>query len=256
MSTAVRILTLVGLALYVFVFSIVVAGDSGWTGDEHVHFVGAAVMGLALVTGMGKLIVHPGDRAALVHGVVVLFAVLLVQAIVGDPDNQGGQAGPYDFTYLIVSIPFLVAVALALRLTPRGRGRSAVDPVLLVIGLVGLAVALPYAIDQALTQRNSWPPAADPHHNSHWATMSQVAVIPGFLLIMSALPRVGSRAQALLAGMLAVVLGAVSVFYSEDSSSLGLAAGLAVVASGVAVILVAAIRSGPASPRGSNGASG
>lgn len=255
MSTAVRILTLIGLALYVFVFSIVVAGDSGWTGDEHVHFVGAVLMGLALVAGMGKLIVHPEDRAALVHGAVMLFALLLVQAVVGNPDNQGGQAGPYDITYLIVSIPFLVAVALAIRLTPRGRGRSAVDPVFLVIGLVGLAVALPYAIDQALTQRNSWPPAADPHHNAHWATMSQVAVIPGFLLILSTLPRVGSRTQAKFAGMLAVVLGAVSVFYSEDSSSLGLAAGLAAVASGVTVILVAASRSGPASPPGS-GASG
>lgn len=255
MSAAVRILTFVGLALYVFVFSIVVAGDSGWTGDEHVHFVGAVLMGLALVAGMGKLIVHPGDRAALVHGAAVLLALLLVQAVVGDPDNHGGQAGPYDITYLIVSIPFLVAVALALRLTPRGRGRSAVDPMLLVMGLVGLAVALPYAIDQALIQRNSWPPAADPHHNSHWATMSQVAVIPGFLLILSALPRVGSRAQALFAGMLAVVLGAVSAFYTEDSSSLGLAVGLAVASAGIAVILVATSRFRPASPPG-NGASG
>lgn len=235
MSTTIRILTAIGLALYAFVFSFIVAADSGWTSDERIHFTGAVLMGLALLVGMGRLILRPRDRMALVHGAVALLAVLLVQVVVGDPDNQGGQAGPYDITYLIVSIPYIVAVILALRLPAEKGGRRKLDPVLLGIGLIGLAVTLLYALDQALMQRNSWPPASDPHHNSHWATMAQIGMIPGLLVIVSALPRVGSRVQALVAAFIAVTLGTVSVLYREDSSSLGLVGGTAAVAMGIVV---------------------
>jgi hypothetical protein len=243
----VRVLTLLSLAIYGFVFSFVVGTDAGWRPGEHVHLVGALVMGLVFLVGMGRLLIQPADRAALWQSCAALLAVLLVQVIVGDPDNHGGQAGPYDLLYLIVASPFVIAVLLALRLPAAGeRRRSGLVRFFFVLGGLGLFLMLPYVVDQGLTQRNSWPPAADPHHNSHWATMAQVVLVVPLLAMLSALPINRWRMPALTASASALLLGVTSTLYSHEPSSLGLIGGLAAVAWGAGVGVLASRSSDPA----------
>ena len=60
-----------------------------------------------------------------------------------------------------------------------------------------LSPAAWYGVDQALLQRNTFPPTADPHHNGHWWVMAIVAFIDGGTLVQER-----SRAVNEAAGML------------------------------------------------------
>jgi hypothetical protein len=44
--------------------------------------------------------------------IAAVLGLLTVLAIVGDPDNHGGQAGPFDLAYLIFVLPIIAVAAL------------------------------------------------------------------------------------------------------------------------------------------------
>ncbi len=230
-----RGLALVTLGLYTFIASIVVYADSGWTDDERVHAAGAIVMGLVLVTSLIWLLIDPADRPALTQGGLALASILLVGVVVGNPNNHGGQAGVYDLAYLVAAVPFLALAAVALRLPPTIRLQSPGRRTLLLLGVAALIALIPYALDQALAQRNSWPPAADPHHNAHWATMAHVGLLVPSLAGLAAIAAARWRRHAWLAAASAGMLGLIWLLYPDDVSSLGIGGGIAALLWSVAI---------------------
>jgi len=86
---------------------------------------------------------------------------------------MGGMAGPIDPLFIVVALPGLAGALLA---QPwRRADRSEWKNVILVLALIGLVPIASYGMDQALMQRNTFPPSADPHHNAHWWAMSALA---------------------------------------------------------------------------------
>lgn len=110
--------------------------------------------------------------------------------------------------------------------------------------LIAFAVAIAavpfiiYGIDQALVQRNSWPPKSDPHHNAHWLTMANVALAIPLIGLVAALRVPGWRLAAWSAAGLAGALGVTSALLPNAASSLEVAGGVASTAWGIAVILI------------------
>ena len=72
---------------------------------------------------------------------------MIAGGIVGDPDNHGGQAGPFDVAYLI----FLVPLVLVFVLHPSRRGliRGARPNVMVVVAVAVCIPLVVYGVDQA-----------------------------------------------------------------------------------------------------------
>jgi uncharacterized membrane protein len=104
---------------------------------------------------------------------MVAVAVMVAAAIEGNPNNQGGQAGPFDVVFLTFLIPILVLAVLHPARRELLRVRR-VHPLLLVAVVAAVPLVV-YGVDQALIQRNSWPPTSDPHHDSHCFLMAKAA---------------------------------------------------------------------------------
>jgi hypothetical protein len=123
---------------------------------------------------------------------MVAVAVMVAAAIEGNPNNQGGQAGPFDVVFLTFRIPVLVLAVLHPARRELLRVRR-VHPLLLLVAVVAAVPLVAYGVDQALIQRNSWPPTSDPHHNSHWFLMAEAAFAIPLLAAVAGLggPRMG-----------------------------------------------------------------
>ena len=92
----------------------------------------------------------------------------------GDPDNHGGQYGPFDVTYLIFLAPLLILATFH----PSRRDLRKIVRLRVPLVLMAAVIVLPlftYGVNQGLIQRNSWTPNSDPHHNSHWLVMAELA---------------------------------------------------------------------------------
>jgi uncharacterized membrane protein YhaH (DUF805 family) len=160
----VRILAVLGFVLFDLSFAGVALEAAGGR-DEALHLVGALVVMAMVTSALVALVISPDSPGSAFQIVAAMAAMLVVLAIVGDPDNYGGQAGPFDLAYLLFIVPRLAAATVARRWRrgPIGAGG---------LRWLGLAVAAApvaawYGVEQALLQRNSWPPTADPHHNGH-----------------------------------------------------------------------------------------
>jgi hypothetical protein len=156
-------------------FGALVLSDAGVSADEAVHLVGAIGSTVIVAAGLiPQLVAAARNTAAFQQAFMAAVAVIAVAGIVGDPDNYGGQAGPFDVVYLI----FLIPLALLAALDPARRElvkAGTVRPALLLIAAMVAVPLFVYAVDQGLVQRNSWPPKSDPHHNSHWFVMAELA---------------------------------------------------------------------------------
>ena len=89
-------------------------------------------------------------------------------------------------------------------------------------GLAAIA-AIPaawYGVDQALLQRNTSPPTADPHHNGHRWVMAIVAFMVVLSVAATAVPSVGWRLGARVASLAALAIGAASLIAISAASAL------------------------------------
>ncbi len=84
------------------------------------------------------------------------------------------------------------------------------------------ALALPavwYGVDQALMQRNTWPPLADPHHQAHWMVMALLAFMTVLVVAGAALPGHGWRVASLTAGAGALAAATASLLSPASASA-------------------------------------
>lgn len=239
-ATAVRITAAVGLVLFALFFGMIAAdtldliqpGAEGSPDDpppsesarlgaahpgETVHVVGA--LGVIVIGGAGlvHLIARPDSTGAAVHVLGATVAILIVLPIVGDPNNVGGQAGPVDPVFVVLVLPSLVAALIA---SPWRRWRDAGSTrvPLLVLAAVAAVPAAWYAVDQALIQRTTYPPTADPHHNAHWFVMAAVASMVVLVTAAGAL-RDRGLLGARLGALTAVAFGGASLIDQEAASA-------------------------------------
>lgn len=154
-----------------------------------------------------------------------MISVVVTLPLVGDPDNFGGQAGSIDPVFLVLVIPSIVASLLAL---PWGDWRSGdARPRFLVLAAVAAVPAAWYGVDQALMQRNTFPPTADPHHNAHWWVMAAFAFMVVLVTAAAALPGRGRRLGAFLAGASSFAVGVGSVLEESAASAVSIGWALA-----------------------------
>ncbi len=181
---AVRVVAVLGLLLFSFFFSIVAlntlatvrAGAEGSPEDpppsaearfgaahpgEAVHAAGAVAVVAIGASGLVALIARPERPRHAYQVLASMTAVLLTLPVVGDPDNVGGQAGPVDPFLLVVVAPAVVAALLAAPWRRRDSEKGW-RPRLLVLAAIGVIPAAWYGVEQALVQRNTFPPTADP----------------------------------------------------------------------------------------------
>ncbi len=118
---------------------------------------------------------------------------------------------------LILVVPGIMAAVIA---TPwRSRSSGMARPRLLALAGVAALPAAWYCVDQALLQRNTFPPTADPHHNAHWWVMAVAAAMAVLVLAGDALPSRGRPWGSLVAGAAAVAFGAASMLASSAASA-------------------------------------
>jgi hypothetical protein len=201
--------------------------------DETVHLVGATAALIMGVSGLTGLVARPQRAGSATQVGLAAVAWLLAAAVVGDPDNHGGQAGVIDLAFVILAVPALITTLVA---APWGAWRrESFRPAFLAAALLGLPW-LWYAFDQGLMQRHSWPPLADPHHQAHWFTMSVLAGLILLLVAGSALRGRGWRVPAVTAGASAIAVGLSSLAAPEAASALHPAWAIGAVAWGIGVL--------------------
>ncbi|HVL52132.1 MAG TPA: hypothetical protein VM754_11585 [Actinomycetota bacterium] len=234
---AVRVLALPAILAFNFMLVVVLidaAGRAGQTqpleppgspearfGAEHpgelVHLVGG-VAALAMgVGGLGGLVVRPQRAGSATQAGLAAIGWLLVSAVVGDPDNYGGQAGPVDVAFVVLTVPALCSALLA---APWRAWRGAVPrPQFLWMALAGVPW-LWYGYQQGLMQRHTWPPLADPHHQAHWFVMSLAAVLIVLLAAGGSLHGRGWRVATATSGVSAIGIAVTSLLDLQAASAM------------------------------------
>ena len=132
----------------------------------------------------------------------------------------------------MIAIPGTVAGAVALR-----HERAKWRPTWLLLG-ASASPAIWFAVEQALRQRNTFPPSADPHHNAHWWAMSVLAFAIVTLAFAWAFTR--ARGTVSLAGMSALVVAGVALIRGDAASAPARPWAVGAVAWGVTALAVAA----------------
>jgi hypothetical protein len=184
---------------------------------EAVHLAGATAALVIGVSGLAGLLVRPQRAGSATHAGLAATGWLLAAAVVGDPDNHGGQAGIIDLAFVILALPALVVAWMAAPWRVWRRGPRRLE--FLIAAVVGMPW-LWYGIEQGLMQRQTWPPPADPHHQAHWFAMSLLAWSAVLLVAGSALPGRGWRVAALSAAGASIVVAASSLVAPDSASAL------------------------------------
>lgn len=234
----VRVLSVLGLITFSFLLVFVVSDAAGRVGTEQmlepagspearigaerpgeaVHLTGALAALLIGVTGLVGLTVRPERDGSAYQTAGAAVSILIAAFIVGDPNNVGGQAGPVDVVFVIMALPPLAAAAWA-RPWRTSRVNRPKRPRYLALAALSLPV-LWYGIDQALMQRNTWPPLADPHHQAHWIAMAILAFMVPPVVASAALSGRGWRLGAITVGVAAIAVAAASFLAPQAASVL------------------------------------
>jgi hypothetical protein len=174
--------------------------------DEAVHVSGA--LGVLLIGGSGLvgLILRPERPGYSYQVLAAMLGALLTLPVVGNPDNYGGQAGWIDPVLLVFILPPMLAAAVAFPWRRWG-SRHGWRPSLLLLAVIAAVPAAWYGVEQALIQRNTFPPTADPHHNAHWWVMGMLAFMIVLVVGAAAVPTTGWRLGAAVGGFAAMVVG-------------------------------------------------
>lgn len=214
-------LTTLTLGLYVY-FGVLVVIDAGAEASEAAHLVGA--IGCTAIVAAGllpQLFAPTRNVAALQQAFVHGRGPDGGRRQLWGPDNQGGQNGPFDMTYLIFLVPLLLLAVLH----PARRELVRPGQVRPLLLLVAAAVAVPPV-------RLWGPPRADsakqlapkrrPHHNSHWFMMAEFGFAIPLVAAVGGLGGRGWRVPTWTAPAVLAALGAVSVLFRQAPSSLGM----------------------------------
>jgi hypothetical protein len=212
---------------------------------EVVHLVGSLGALAVGVSGLVLLVLRPRSggavRQVLAAGLGMIVAVLLV----GNPDNVGGRAGVVDPAFLVLVVPPILAALVAGPFQDLGGRRPA-----LPLGALATAAA-PFAVwwgtGQALVQRGTFPPTADPHHQAHWFAMAVFAFAVVLAVAAAGLGGAGWRVGATTAGLAVAAFGTASLIAPDAGSAVPAAAAVTAVLWAAAVLLVTWL---PASRRG------
>jgi hypothetical protein len=192
-------------------------------GVHHIHVAMHAVITGSLLLGIALQLRSPARRVAPMQ---MAFVVSVVTATIGA--FTGGLA--------VLPIAFIVIGGILSVLHP-SRGQilrpGRVNRALLVAAALAAMPVVGYAIGQFHLQISR----ADPIHSSsgHYAVMAAGTVSLFLLVVVAALGARGFRVPAWMAGIGAVVLGALSIVGPADSSSLGIGWGVAAITGGLAV---------------------
>lgn len=261
----VRLLAALGLATFSFMLLFVVNDATARIGEtlqlepagspeaqigadhpgETVHITGAVAALLLGGTGLAGLIARPQRAGSATQAGAASIAMLITVGLVGDPDNYGGQGLLFDPAFLILVLPPLAATATA---TPwrAWKWGGVRRPQLLALAGLGLP-AVWYGVAQALMQRNTWPPLADPHHQAHWYAMSVFAFATVLVVAGASLYGRGSRLAAATAGTAASALAMSSLLDPTAASAVATPWAVAALVWGVAVLVVAWRQPAPSS---------
>jgi hypothetical protein len=235
-----RVLCVLFALFYAFL-SGAVSGLLGSAWGEPVHRVhhmgGVLFIGLLVAGLLAQLRVPERNIAAFQQVAAGALAILIVSLIVGDPDNYGGNVGIIDPLFLIFLVPVVVLGALHPARGSLFRGGVRMSWVLAGIALAAAIPLAIYGVDQALAQRNSWPPTADPHHTK-WFMMAQLAFAIPLVGLVASFKAEGWRVPAWSAGGAAIVFGLASVLYPDLASSAGRLWGSLSIIGGTAFIVV------------------
>jgi hypothetical protein len=252
---AVRVLALLGLVSFSFMLVFVVADAASRISEEQsleppgsaearigaehpgetVHIAGAVTALTIGVSGLVGLIIAPTRAGSATQTGAAVIAMLLTTVITGNPDNRGGQAGIIDPAFLILALPPLGAVVIA---RPWRAWRAAGKrPRYFFLAALALPGAW-YGIQQALMQRNTWPPMADPHHQAHWLATAIAAFAILFAVTGAGLPGRGWRVAGVTSGLGAVALAGASLVDRTAASALAPVWAIVAFVWGVAVAAV------------------
>jgi hypothetical protein len=253
-STSRRRVALVVLALLLAVLFIYPGSGLllGWWSTEdggihrfH-HVVWGMHTGLMLSLGLFALLVRTGERVATAQQVGVAMAVMMTVffGAVVIPHFGEPQIG-IDRILFTIFILALAGVVLALHprrreLFRRGQGLS--KP-MAAIGVVGLVIAVPYALDHIQIQVAA-DLATDLHSagaRTHWDEMASAALTLPLVALVAALRTRGWRLVAWTAGIGTMVFGTASLVLPDQASSPGVAWGAVVLIGGALFIAVAEI---------------
>lgn len=243
------ILTLLTLGLNILI-SVLVIMDASPVISEVVHITGAVSFALIMGAGLIPQLISPARNvAALQQALIAGVALLAAATVVGDPDNHGGQYGPFDITYLIFFAPLLLLAVFHPARADLLKVGSLSLPLLLVAAFVAVPVFV-YGANQGLIQRNSWPPSSDPHHNSHWFVMSELAFAIPLVAGVIGLGARGWQVVSWTAPAVLAALGIVSVLFPDVPSSLGIGWGMLAIIAAITflVVSVAFMRRAAADP--------
>jgi hypothetical protein len=188
--------------------------------SEVVHIPSFVAMTVIAASGLLALIVNPRRAGSATQAMAVGLAMLSVAPIAGDPDNYGGQGMFVDPLVVAVAVPVLAAAALAAPWR-EWRRRGLKRQSLLWLGLLALPFVW-YGIEQALLQRNTWPPLADPHHQTHWMVMAELAFAIPLVTAGASLSGRGWRIAGSVAALGVLAITVPSLIDGEAASSLQL----------------------------------
>lgn len=203
---------------------------------ETVHIAGALATLVIGGAGLVGLVWRPERDGSAWQTIATAIAMLASAGLAGDPDNYGGQGLLFDPLFAVIALPPLAAglTARPWRLRTAGwieRPRY--------LGLAGLALpALWYGFGQGLMQRNTWPPLADPHHQAHWYTMSQLAFLVVLVVATAGLSDRGWGPAAATSAVAAIVLAVASLLSVDAASALSTPWSIVVLLWGLATLVV------------------
>jgi hypothetical protein len=254
----IRSLAVVGLLLFGFISFIVTAGAAGVIespregepGDpppskealagaaapgEAIHVVGGLALFAIGGSGLVALVAKPERSGTALQVAAVMTGIVITAPIVGDPDNVGGMAGPIDPLFVIVALPGLVAAILAKPWRDVRASRRKLS--LLTLAAIGVIPVVWYGVGQALMQRNTFPPSADPHHNAHWWAMSALAFVGILVLSGAGLGLRGWRVGATAVGLSGLAFGVASLVAPEAASAVSLLWSIVSILWGLAILV-------------------
>ena len=222
----------------------------GWssTEDGGIHRFHTVVWGvhtgMVLSVGLLALLIRSDERVATAQQVGVAITVMMTVFFASVATPHFGAPG-IGLDRVVFSILVLVLTGGILALHPRRgeiltRGRGISQP-MAAFGVVGLAVAAPYALDQIRIQL-AVDLATDVHSaggREHWTEMAITALTLPLIAIVAALRTRGFRLVAWTAGTGTVVFGVASALLPEQASSPGIAWGAGAMVGGTLFVAVA-----------------
>lgn len=202
--------------------------------------------GMVLSLGLLALLVRTEQRVATAQQVGVAMAVMMTVFFASVVIPHVGAPG-VGIDRVVFSFFVLVLMGVILALHPRRaeiltRGRGISRP-MVALGVVGLAVAAPYALGQIQIQV-AVDLATDPHSAGgmeHWTEMAITALTLPLIALVAALRPRGFRLVAWTAGVGTIVFGVAAALLPEQASSPGVAWGTGAVVGGTLFIAVAEI---------------